>query len=94
MQIARRWNFTYFTTGGTQEKSELGSVRAVQMEFQTTVSLRSKCSEGDGSEKSVHAPPEVRTHLINRRSPLKFGLRRADPRTTMDLLARAPATRR
>jgi hypothetical protein len=48
--IARRWNFTYFTTGGTAEKSELGSVRAVQMEFQTTDDYGS-AGKGSGHTK-------------------------------------------
>ncbi|WOO81201.1 Survival factor 1 [Vanrija pseudolonga] len=33
---AARWNFTFFTTGGGYEDSEIGSVRAIFMEFQTT----------------------------------------------------------
>lgn len=37
--IASRWNFCYFTTGGGQAAGELGTVRAVQMEFETTVGV-------------------------------------------------------
>ncbi len=35
--VATRWNFCYFTSGGGEQESELGTVRAVQMEFETTV---------------------------------------------------------
>jgi hypothetical protein len=38
LQIASRWNFAFFTTGGGSEESKLGAVRAIQMEFETTVS--------------------------------------------------------
>lgn len=34
--VASRWNFAFFTTGGGREKTKLGDVRAVQMEFETT----------------------------------------------------------
>jgi len=34
--VAARWNFAFFTTGGGRELSKLGTVRAVQMEFETT----------------------------------------------------------
>jgi hypothetical protein len=34
--VASRWNFAFFTTGGGREVSKLGTVRAVQMEFETT----------------------------------------------------------
>ena len=37
VQLASRWNFCFFTSGGGNKDSELGSVRAVQMEFETTV---------------------------------------------------------
>lgn len=36
-QIASNWNFAFFTSGGGEPESELGSVRAIQMEFETTV---------------------------------------------------------
>lgn len=39
-QIASNWNFAFFTTGGGEPESELGSVRAIQMEFETTVRNR------------------------------------------------------
>lgn len=38
-QLASRWNFGFFTSGGGKAESKLGSVRAVQMEFETTVSV-------------------------------------------------------
>ncbi|KAL7421646.1 putative cell survival pathways protein [Cryptotrichosporon argae] len=34
--VASRWNFCFFTSGGGNAESNLGSVRAVQMEFETT----------------------------------------------------------
>ncbi|KAK4687327.1 hypothetical protein P7C73_g2785, partial [Tremellales sp. Uapishka_1] len=34
--IASRWSFAFFTSGGGKEKSKLGDVRAIQMEFETT----------------------------------------------------------
>ncbi|KAK8864504.1 hypothetical protein IAR55_001754 [Kwoniella newhampshirensis] len=34
--VASRWNFAFFTSGGGFEEGKLGSVRAVQMEFETT----------------------------------------------------------
>ncbi|ORX36571.1 oxidative stress survival, Svf1-like protein [Kockovaella imperatae] len=34
--LATRWNFAFFSSGGGKEESKLGSVRAVQMEFETT----------------------------------------------------------
>jgi hypothetical protein len=47
IQLASRWNFGFFTSGGGKAESKLGSVRAVQMEFSTTVSCRPSlhCSE-------------------------------------------------
>lgn len=35
--IASSWNFAFFASNGGNEESELGSVRAIQMEFTTTV---------------------------------------------------------
>lgn len=43
VQLASRWNFAFFTTIAGEEDSELGRVSAIQMEFQTTVRLRSAC---------------------------------------------------
>lgn len=37
-QVASRWNFAFFTSGGGQPSSEFTNVRAIQMEFETTVS--------------------------------------------------------
>lgn len=39
MQAASRWNFGFFTTAGDAGDSKLGTVRALQMEFETTVSV-------------------------------------------------------
>jgi hypothetical protein len=35
VQVASRWNFAFFTTTQASEDEKLGSVRAIQMEFET-----------------------------------------------------------
>jgi hypothetical protein len=37
-QVARRWNFAFFSTPGDKETGK-GKIRAVQMEFETNVSF-------------------------------------------------------
>src|SRR4051794_33678382 len=58
VQVAARWNFAFFTTGGGRELSKLGTVRAVQMEFETTVSGRPFCgSFGNKDGDLTRFPP-------------------------------------
>ncbi|KAL1411395.1 putative cell survival pathways protein [Vanrija albida] len=52
---ASRWNFTFFTTGGGYEESEIGAVRAVFMEFLTTDDY------GPGGKNSERAKVSVGT---------------------------------
>ena len=62
-KLASRWNFAFFTSGGGNEESKLGSVRAVQMEFETTVSdsTISMCAMLDKSVMEHWLIPTFRT---------------------------------
>jgi hypothetical protein len=49
-KVASRWNFAFFTSGGGQPSSDFTNVRAIQMEFETTVSHAS-CTRRASAEQ-------------------------------------------
>jgi len=67
--VAARWNFAFFTTGGGREKTALGDVRAIQMEFETPdaygaqgpKSGRIKCNIGTVYISSIAPQPLIVT---------------------------------
>ncbi|ORY32787.1 oxidative stress survival, Svf1-like protein [Naematelia encephala] len=78
--LASRWNFAFFTTGGGHPDGELGTVRALQMEFETTdgygpkgaKSGRTKCSVGAVYSTALSTNPIIVVGQTKHADPSAF----------------------